>query len=90
MRLQSAYSDCMTEVYLLFFHASLQVFVNFNKFMQREDPIIPVLNDQILEFLKRLFSKFVTVADIKSAPTVTSINFDRENQLPSELIMIIQ
>ena len=36
-RLVKAYSDPMTEVYLLFYQATLQLFVNFNKFLQRED-----------------------------------------------------
>ena len=33
-RLQQVYSDPMSEIYLMFYQASLQLFVNFNKFLQ--------------------------------------------------------
>ena len=47
----------MTEVYLFFYEAVLQAFIHFNKFLQREDPIIPVISDQIDSFLKKIASK---------------------------------
>lgn len=46
-RLQSAFTSPMTEIYFLFYEAGLQTFVNFNKFLQREDPLIPVISEQI-------------------------------------------
>lgn len=79
----------MTEVYLLFMHSSLQVFISFNKFMQRGDPIIPILNEQINNFLKRLLCKFVTIAAIKSAATVETTCYERESQLPSKLMIVM-
>lgn len=81
-RLVKAYSDPMTEVYLLFYQATLQLFVNFNKFLQREDPILPIIAEQMTAFLKKLFGKFVTIQAIRGAPDVTSINYSRECQLP--------
>ena len=57
----------MTEIYLFFYEAVLQTFVNFNKFLQREDPLIPVISDQIESFLTKLASKFVPVSAIKAA-----------------------
>ena len=72
----------MTEVYLLFYQAVLQLFVNFNKFLQREDPIIPVVANQMSSFLKKLFGKFVTIGTIRSAPDITLVQYtDGENQL---------
>ena len=38
-RLQSAYEDPTTEIYLLFFHAVLPCFNNFNKLLQQEEPL---------------------------------------------------
>ena len=37
-RLHRSYADPMTEVYLLFHHATLPCFTNFNKLLWREDP----------------------------------------------------
>lgn len=80
-RLKAVYSDPMTEVYLLFYLAALQLFTNFNKFLQREDPIIPVISDQQTSFLRKLLGKFVPVGAIKSAKDITSVNYCKENQL---------
>ena len=57
----------MTEIYFLFCEAVLQSFVNFNKFLQREDPLIPVISEQIESFLTKLASKFIAVFGIKAA-----------------------
>ena len=64
--LQSAFAKLMTEIYLLFYEAVSQTFVNFNKFLQREDPLIPVINEQIESFLIKLASKFISLSAIKA------------------------
>ena len=79
-RIQLALSNPMTEVYLFFYEAILQAFIHFNKFLQREDPLIPVINDQIHSFLKKLASKFVSVDIIKAAnDDFTKLEFDAVN-----------
>ena len=70
----------MTEVHLLFLHAALQIFVKFNQFLQQGDPIIPVLEDQIN--VQHLFCKFVPVATVKNATSISSMPYTLENQLP--------
>ncbi len=71
----------MTEVYLLFYQSSLQLFIHFNMFLQREEPIIPVIHEQMKSFLKKLASKFVTVQEIRNANgNFRTINV-RDNQL---------
>ena len=75
----------------MFYQASLQLFVNFNKFLQREDPIIPVLSDQIDRFFLRvcLELRFVSIAAIKRAKTdISTIQFTVENQLPETSLFI--
>ena len=67
VRLRSAFTNPMTEIYLLFYEAVLQTFVNFNKFLQREDPLIPVISEQIESFLTKLASKFISVSGIRAA-----------------------
>lgn len=81
-RLQRVYSDNMTEVYLLFLQSALQVFVSFNKFLQREDSILPVLQQQIESFLSKLFGRFLTVSAIKDAESIITVEYTWERQLP--------
>ena len=71
----------------MFYEASLQIFVHFNKFLQREDPIIFVVLDQMRSFFKKLLGKFVKVTVIKAAERdLTTVMFeDPENQLSSKL-----
>ena len=57
----------MTEVHLLFYQSALQSFVHFNMFLQRDDPIIFLLCDQITKFMKTLLGKFINVAVIKES-----------------------
>lgn len=76
-RIQSALSNPMTEVYLFFYEAVLQAFIHFNKFLQREDPLIPVISDQINSFLRKIASKFLTVDNIKATnEDFTRLEFD--------------
>jgi len=49
----------MSEVYLMFYQAVLQLFVHFNLFLQRDDPLIPVLHSEVNGFLKKLLTGFI-------------------------------
>lgn len=77
------YSTAMSEVYLMFYQAALQLFRNFNKLMQREDSVICVLWNQMNTFTMKLFGRFVRVSAIKAALDVCHVKYRREeNQLP--------
>ena len=56
----------MTEVHLLFYQSALQVFVHINMFLQREDPLIPVIHDEMIAFITKLASKFMPVTAIRA------------------------
>ncbi len=73
----------MTEVYL-FYQPALQTFVHFNKFLQREDPLIPIICAQMEPFLTKLASKFLAVSTIKAAKGDFYVlkYKEREQQLP--------
>ena len=78
----------MTEVYQLFFYQSaLQTFVHFNNFLQREEPLIPVVGEQMDSFLTKLASKFLAVSIIKKAngDFFTLKYEEQEHQLPGEV-----
>ena len=57
-RLHALFLKPTTEVHLLFYQSVLQLFIHFNMFLQREDPLIPVLYDQMLSFHTKLAGKF--------------------------------
>ena len=50
-RLKKAYEHPITEVYLMFYQAALQLFITFNKFLGREVPLIYVINAQMCSFI---------------------------------------
>ena len=83
-RLHSAFSKPMTEICLLFYEAVLQTFIKFNLFLQREDPLIPVISEQMSTFLRKLASKFVRVDTIKAAgEDITGLQYNlKVHQLP--------
>ena len=66
-RLHRAFTNPMTEIYLLFYESALQTFIKFNTFLQREDPLIPIICEQMDSFLTKLASKFVPVCAITAA-----------------------
>ncbi len=80
----------MTEVHLLFYQSVLQVFVHFNMFLQREDPLIPVIFEQMNSFLTKLASKFLPIAAIRAVDEdfFTLKYKERSDQLPGEDIII--
>lgn len=67
----------------MFYQAVLQMFVEFNKFLQREDPLVCVMLKQMNSFLKKLFGRFVKVTTIKASDDICSVSYDNhDNQLP--------
>ena len=57
----------MTEIHLFFYQSILQLFINFNMFLQREEPLIPLLYDQMVSFLTKLAGRFMPISTIKEA-----------------------
>ena len=79
----------MTEVYLYFYQATVQTFVQFKQFLQREDPIISLVDQQIQSFLTKLAGKFLTIHTIKAAKSdMTKRKFDTSVHLPDKSIFV--
>ena len=57
-----------------------------NLFLQREDPIIGVLADQLIKFMTKLHGKFVSITTIKEAGNDMKLvaYSTRENQINGE------
>ena len=91
-RLSQVLGNPITEVYLAFYLSALQAFVKFNQFLQRDDPLIPILLPQTVSFLKKLAGKFLLVSVIKDADgtSMGQVDYtDVQNQL-SGVYNIIQ
>ena len=89
VRLRSAFDNPMTEVYLLFYEAVLPTFTCLNLLMQREDPCIFLVADEMRSFLRKILAKFVTIQAIKSKNDVTAVPYECvTNQLDNDHITI--
>ena len=80
----------MSEIYLLFYQAALQPFIALNNLLQREDPIISIMQTQFTTFLKKLFGRFVRIDAIQSAEAdLTELDYaNSAKQLASLYIYI--
>lgn len=66
----------------MFYQASLQLFVAMNRFLEREDPLIAIVAEQMISFLKKLLGKFITITAIKAASNIVDMDYSRDKQLP--------
>lgn len=81
MRLRSAFSSPITEIYLLFYQSVLPVFNRFNLFLQREDPCIHLVHDQCESLLKKILMKFIKPSVIRNATALADVDICTENHL---------
>ena len=68
-RLKNAFRDPMLEIYLLFHQGVLPVFTTFNKYLQREEPLIYQLSEAQEHFMNKLAARFIkpeVIQDIRS------------------------
>ena len=70
----------MLEVFLFFYQYALQSFINFNKYLQKEEPLLSRLHDQIQQFLKRITCKFLQIDFVASVDMFSDIWREQENQ----------
>ena len=74
-RLRDAFTNPLTEVALLFYHASNLLFNNFNKLLQSEEPIIHMLLDSTIQLARCLANRIIKPQVLKDTP-VTELNLD--------------
>ena len=79
-KLEALFADPMTEVFLFFYQYALQKFVNFNKCLQREEPLISRLHDQIQQFLKMIACKFLQIDFVANGDMFSDACREQENQ----------
>ena len=87
-RLSKMFRNPLCEVILLFYQHVLQQFVNCNKFLQSEKPLIPILHDTLSNFVETLGASFLDVRKLKEVG-INDINpEDEEFQVPKENINV--
>ncbi|CAB4014767.1 ATP-dependent DNA helicase [Paramuricea clavata] len=83
-RLNAAFNDSMSELFLLFFQSVIAMFTNFNRFLQREDPLLYLMNEQMEVFMSKLASKFVkpekVIAHKQNEGSMKSLDISIANQ----------
>ncbi|XP_060769617.1 uncharacterized protein LOC132878008 [Neoarius graeffei] len=88
-RLRAAFSDPMTEVYLLFLQACLPTFTTFNLLLQREQPSIHLLHDEMQKFIRKLCSKFMVPTALQDCEQALEISFkEKATHLPGRKLNI--
>lgn len=68
LRLQRAFKDPLTEVYLLFFQSVLPLFTEVNKLLQSEEPKCHKMITELTSFMRKLFGRFLDVSAFKDKP----------------------
>ncbi|XP_070848526.1 uncharacterized protein [Chaetodon trifascialis] len=88
-RLQEAFSDPMTEVYLLFFQATIPAFTSFNLLLQREQSSIFLLHDEMANFIRKLCARFMVPTALQGHKQLHEIAFkEKANHLPGRKLNI--
>ena len=79
----------MTEVYQSFYQAVRPCFTNFNKLLQREEPLIHKLCDSQQRFMSKLASRFINPSVIQNhkdlGNSFSTLSSDRQNDIEAIL-----
>ena len=78
-RLKTWFEDPMTEVYFKFHQSVIPNFTKFSLTLQREEPSIFLLEEEMTNFPKRLYGKFLSLDELRSNSNLS--NADIQNQL---------
>ena len=77
-RLQGVFNDPMVEIYLLFFQSVLPTFTYCNQFLQREEPLIHVLQPQLAKPVQSILGEYVkpaVLADSLKTGGLSTVDF---------------
>ena len=83
----------MTELYLLFFQSNIVPFTNFNKFLQREEPLIYSIYDHMQTFMNKLAGKFMklnVIQELKNAKkSFPKLDISLESQKMTTIYLLV-
>lgn len=78
----------MTEVNLLFLQSILPQFTNFNKFLQYEHPLVYIVHECSINFIKVILGNFVEIVFLKGCIEKKDFNWFEEKILDDKNIFI--
>ncbi|XP_039653059.1 uncharacterized protein LOC120557088 [Perca fluviatilis] len=87
-RLVDAFSKPLTEVYLLFFQATLPMFSTLNLLLQRERSSIFQLHGEMTKFIMKLCARFMKPLALQGRQVHDILYKDPLNQLPGEKLNV--
>ena len=90
-RLEKYFTDPSTEVYLMFLQSVLPSFTHCNQFLQREEPLIHVLQPQLAKLVKNILAKVVqpVLAKCLKEGGLSSVDFkNSKNHVSDEKLVI--
>ncbi|XP_076854994.1 uncharacterized protein LOC143509955 isoform X3 [Brachyhypopomus gauderio] len=86
--LAGAFSNPMTEVYLLFYQATLPTFTSLNLLLQREKPSVFLLYEEMTKFIRKLCGRFLHISALQGR-AVEDINYtDPSTQLSGQKLNV--
>ena len=91
-RLNESFQCPMSEIYLMFFQSAIALLTNFNRFLQREDPLIYLMHAQMEKFLNKLAVKFTRPEKVmehkQKFGTLKTLDISLENQKADENLSV--
>ena len=77
-RLRKAFENPLTEVVLLFHHASIPLFTSFNMLLQSEEPSIHIVFDSVTKLGKTLGNRIIKASIMKES-RLTGIDLEDQS-----------
>lgn len=82
VRLQNAFENPLTEIALLFHHASISLFTNFNKLMQSDEPLLHIVHDSVARLAKSIANRILKPEVVKEVKFTELDVDDPQNYIP--------
>ena len=91
MRIDKMLEDCNTKLYCLFLQNVIPVFDIANQLLQKDEPVIHLLHDVMINQLTDIFIRFLKPNTVTSAKSVPEVKFDKiDNQKDDKSLVIGQ
>ena len=77
-RVRAVLEKPLTKAYLLFLSSPLPIINNFNKLMQRESPLVHILQQQLDGLVRKLLLRFMKPDHVCASPSVVQVDISNE------------
>ena len=89
IKIKNYFNNRMTQIYLLFFQATIPLFTKLNLLLQRTEPILFILYEQFRYFLKNLLSRYISCVYLAEQNDLRNTEYQiPETQLDNDSIYI--